>query len=229
MNVFLTTKALSEGKAQSGIHNITESLIFIPMNPISWKAYGVNNLTDARYFNSLEDAWITFQMDALADNPVQVEKAREIISWLHEPKLVAAFGEHQDVGEISFLLLELGIQHPEVSIFHELALDASFVKDAFLECLDDELEDALTLPYTPYAWVVDVALASPNDGEMIRQLKQLSKKSKLFLHTAADSKEIKQWLKVLPYAGIQLSIVGEEKPGLSQVDVYAEIIEGLVE
>lgn len=226
---FHTKKTGSGGKASSGIHNISESVIFIPMNPINWKAYGVNNLTDARYFNSLENAWITFQMDALADNPVQVEKAREIIRWLHEPKLVAAFGEHQDAEEISFLLHELGIQHPEVSIFHELASDASFVKGAFLECLDDEMEDALTLPYAPYAWVVDVALASPNDGELVKQLKQLSKKSKLFLHTAADSEEIKQWLKVLPDAGIQLSMDGEEKPGFSQVDVYAEIIEGLLE
>jgi hypothetical protein len=199
------------------------------MNPFAWKAHGVSNLTDARYFNSLAEAWITFQMDALADNAIQVEKAKEIIGWLHEPKLVAAFGDHQDEREIRFLLQEMGVQHPEISIFHELALDKSFLKEAFLEFMDDEIAEALELPFTPFAWVVDVALASPNDGDFVKQLRQLAQKSKLFLHTAADAEEIREWLKVLPDAGIQLTVDAEEKPGFSKVAVYAEIIESFGE
>lgn len=195
------------------------------MNVALWKAQGVNNLTDARYFNTLNDAWISFDFDALSPQAVTLEKAKEIIGWLHEPQLVAAFGEHQDAAEIQFVLESTGIQHIEISLDHPLAFDKEFCSIAFISVFDDEIDDAVAHPHHPFAWVIDVALASHTDGQFIKKIIQLMQHSKVVFFTATNAPEITDWLKAIPGIGIQLDTEGEEKTGFSSVDVYEEVIE----
>lgn len=86
------------------------------------KAGPIRDLADARYLNALDaEVFLTFSFDALDPGTVTVEQAKEIIGWLHEPAVVAAFGMHQEEEEISYVLGCIGVNAIEVPAEHKLA------------------------------------------------------------------------------------------------------------
>ena len=48
------------------------------MSQFYWKASFIDHLTDARFFNSLENAWMEFSFDVLEKRAVTIEKAKAI-------------------------------------------------------------------------------------------------------------------------------------------------------
>jgi hypothetical protein len=76
------------------------------MSQFYWKASFIDHLTDARFFNSLKNAWMEFSFDVLEKRAVTIEKAKAIKEWLYEPQIVASFGMHQSPEEVHFILSE---------------------------------------------------------------------------------------------------------------------------
>lgn len=82
------------------------------------KASSINNLSDARYFNALENIFIGLNFDALHQHHISLQLSHSIISWLFEPKIIAEFGLHQTKEEIDYILNEIdvaGIQIPYIN------------------------------------------------------------------------------------------------------------------
>jgi len=192
----------------------------------SWKTSPLNNLTDARYFNALHDSVLTFSFDVLHPQALDIVKAKAILEWLHEPQVVAAFGQHQDATEISFVLGETGIQQLELPFDHPLCLDEELAPHLYIRVVAERLAEAEVHQVLPKTWVVELGAVQPGDDWAL-QLDRLSKHAAVYLCVPAEASSVKGWMKVLPNAGIELQVVPEERPGWSSVDVYDEIIEAV--
>lgn len=193
---------------------------------ISWKTSPLNNLTDARYFNALENSVLTISFDVLHPRALDIAKAKAVLEWLHEPDVVAAFGSHQDASEISFVLEATGIQQLELSIDHELCLDEELAPNLFIRISSRQIESAEQHPVQPKAWVLEVGEGESGSDWSVR-LNRLATKSSVYLCLPADASQVQFWLKEFPHAGIELQVIPEERPGWSSVDVYDEIIEAV--
>lgn|GEM_PF-4524971 len=203
------------------------SIYLYKMSTTKWKAAGVNNLTDARYFNALEAGWIEFVFDVLQPQAVTIEKARSIIEWLYEPQLVAAFGLHQDQEEIFYVLTQSGISYAAVPFEHPLVNDPDFAPLAMVYIQKEDIRQALAIPNHPLAWTVALTQDDVQNETLTEQLKALGRHSELFLQLPADPEIVQAWHARIPEAGIQLQIASEEKAGWSSVDVYDTIIEAV--
>lgn len=196
------------------------------MNEIYWKASCIDNLTDARFFNALDDAWLEFVFDALDNRAVTIQQAKEIIDWLFEPQVLASFGNHQSPEEIFHVLQETGISYAAVQIEHELAADQDFVPLAFIKLSINQLDAALALEHKPFAFVIKQhdLLASSE----IANIQQLLQTSRVFLDIPLeDNSHIKSQLKEFESIGIEIQTEPENSPGMSAVDVYDYFIEAL--
>lgn len=90
------------------------------------KAGNICQLSDARYLNALEaDILLTFSFDALDPAAMTTSQAAEMIRWLYEPAVVAAFSLHQDEAEIRFVLDSIGASAIQVPETHPLAKASS--------------------------------------------------------------------------------------------------------
>lgn len=195
------------------------------MNEIYWKASSIDNLTDARFFNAMENAWIEFVFDVLAPRSVTIEQAKSIIEWLFEPQMLASFGNHQTAEEIHFVLTESGIGYAAIPMEHDLAQDEDFLQIAFLKTRKDQLRDALEMATPPFAFVIDYSEGmNENDFHIIEQL---SEYSKVFLQLPSDLDSVKQRIQQLPCIGIEIPTQPELSPGWGAVDVYDQLIDTL--
>lgn len=192
-----------------------------------WKASGISNLTDARYFNAMEDCWISFAFDVLHPQTISIEKAKAVLEWLHEPLLVASFGLHQDSQEISFVLESTGIKYVELPIEHVLCNDEELLPNLFISLDAKNIALLKAFQNLPKGVIVDVENFSAADNGLVEDLKSISKSTLLFIKTAAQVETLKSWLTQIPDAGIELNTLPEERPGWSAVDVYDTIIEEL--
>jgi hypothetical protein len=67
----------------------------------------ISNLSDARFFSAYGIRNFGFCFDVLDPNAMTIDQAKEIISWLHEPKIIGQFGYHQTIEEIEFVDAQL--------------------------------------------------------------------------------------------------------------------------
>ena len=192
-----------------------------------WKASGISNLTDARYFNAIENAWISFAFDVLHPQAIGIEKAKAVLEWLHEPLVVASFGLHQDSQEISFVLESTGIKFVELPIAHPLCMQEDLLPNLFVSLDAEEIARAMSLQKLPKGLIVDVEKYSASDKRLVEELRTLSKSTLLFIKTVAQVATLKSWLEQIPSCGIELNTLPEERPGWSAVDVYDTIIDEL--
>lgn len=196
------------------------------MSKFYWKASNIDNLTDARFFNALEDAWIEYVFDATEKRAVNVEQANNITEWLFEPHLLASFGNHQTPDEIYSILKECGIQYAAVSILHELSKDQDFLPLAFLKVTTSDLEDILRMPVLPFAIIVKTE--SQFTDQQLNQIQNLLKKIKLFVQLPSDIEGFKSQLAEFEEIGIEIPTEPEDSPGMGAVDVYDYLIESLI-
>ena len=106
-------------------------------------AGGIYQLCDARYLNALEaDIYLSFSFDAIDPASVTVEQAKEILNWLHEPAVVAAFGLHQDKQEVLYVLGQLGAKAILVPENHVLAA----ASDAWITFIEHPVKNPDDIP-----------------------------------------------------------------------------------
>jgi hypothetical protein len=192
----------------------------------SWKTSPLNNLTDARYFNALENSVLTFSFDVLHPQALDIAKAKAVLEWLHEPNVVAAFGTHQDASEISFVLEATSIHQLELPFDHALCLDEELAPHLFIRIASGQIELAEQHPTKPKAWVVEVG-SGESGSDWAAQLNRLATGARIYLCMPADASEVIAWQKMFPNAGIELQVIPEERAGWSSVDIYDEIIESV--
>lgn len=193
------------------------------MSRIYWKASSIDNLTDARFFNAMDNTWIEFVFDVLEPRSVTIEQAKSIIEWLYEPNLLASFGLHQTPEEILFVLQESSIRYAAVPIEHGLVKDEDFVPLAFIKLSYQQLPDAVELEHPPFAFIVSMGekLSEPH-MDMIQELLEYSK---VFLQLPADINSVKNQIQSFDEIGIEIPTQPEQSPGWGAVDVYDHLIE----
>ena len=82
----------------------------------------VSNLTDARFFSAYGISYFGFCFDVLDPNAVTIDQVKEISGWLHEPRIIGQFGDHQTWEEMLYIKEQLPLhavlvsnQHPDKS------------------------------------------------------------------------------------------------------------------
>ncbi len=195
------------------------------MSRIYWKASSIDNLTDARFFNALENAWIEFVFDVLEPRSVSIEQAKNIIEWLFEPNLLASFGMHQTPEEILFVLQESSIRYAAIPFEHELVNDEEFAPLAFIKLSHHELRAATELEHPPFAFVIKMQ-EEISESEQA-QIEMLLKYSKVFLQIPSDAESIKNQTLHFSEIGIEIPTQPEKSPGWSAVDFYDHLIDVL--
>jgi hypothetical protein len=206
------------------LHLITSNYI-CTMSQFYWKASFIDHLTDARFFNTLENAWMEFSFDALEERAITLEKAKAIKDWLYEPQIVASFGLHQSPEEIHFILSESKIEHAAISIQHELVQDEDFLDIAFLKMDISQLDAVGELANTPFALIISTN-ETLSDFE-IEKIKNLEKNSLVFLHLPYNFDNIKSQFIQFDKIGIEIPTQPEESPGISALEIYDQFIEAI--
>lgn len=195
------------------------------MSQFYWKASFIDHLTDARFFNSLENAWMEFSFDVLEKRAVSLERAKAIKEWLYDPQIVASFGLHQSAEEIFFILSECKIEYAAISIQHELVHDKEFLEIAFLKIDTSQLDIINELAKAPFALIISM------DQELsdieIEKIKELEKYSLVFLQLPYNFDNIKSQFMQFDKIGIEIPTQTEESPGISAVDIYDQFIEAI--
>jgi phosphoribosylanthranilate isomerase len=180
------------------------------------KVSSITSLNDARYFSAIGANYLGFCFDALNPNNISIEKAREITSWLHDPVVVGEFGLHQTKEEIEFIAQQMDISEIQISFHHPQKNDLKFPKFLFV---DDwkRIENHIS---------EDVLIVKITQDEVFNSdLKKIISHRNIFIAADFSKENIREVKEQLHPFGIQLTCKREEKPGISYVDEYAEILE----
>ena len=106
----------------------------------------ITNLSDARFFSAYGVHFFGFCFDVLDANAVTIDKAKEITSWLHEPKVIGQFGDHQSFEEMQFVHSQLPMHAVQISESHPERNSITLPKwIAINEGISDELSSGLFL------------------------------------------------------------------------------------
>ncbi|MCZ2394249.1 MAG: hypothetical protein LC105_10355 [Chitinophagales bacterium] len=196
------------------------------MCKIYWKASAIDNLTDARFFNALDDSWIEFVFDIEDKRYLTQDKAISIIEWLYQPNLLASFGATQSSEEIFNSLLNCKIEYASIPIDHELAEDEDFMSLAFIRAHRRDLNRLLDLNNPPYAIILQTE--QKLDEHEIQKIKKLLIDSKVFLcYDSIDIEMIKNQISNFEEIGIDIPTQSEDKSGWGAVDIYDQMINAL--
>ena len=180
------------------------------------KISNITNLTDARFFSAIGAHYLGFCFDALNENNISITKAKEIISWLHEPAIVGEFGHHQSIEEIEFIAKEMQLHEIQIPFSHHEKANLNVEKFLLLD--DWSMLD--TQDSTDY-YVLKITEAEVQDPA----LKNVIGSNKVFLETDFNKENILSIVETLQPYGIQITCKKEEKTGFSFVDEYAELLE----
>ena len=195
------------------------------MSQFYWKTSFIDHLTDARFFNVLENTWMEFCFDALEPRSITIEKAKIIKDWLFEPQIVASFGLHQSPEEIHFMMSECNIEYAAISLQHELVQEEDFLEMAFLKIELSQLDSINTLPKPPFALIISTN-QSLSDSE-IEKIKNLEKNSLVFLQLPYNFDNIKSQFMQFDKIGIEIPTQPEESPGISAIEMYDQFMEAI--
>jgi phosphoribosylanthranilate isomerase len=179
------------------------------------KASSINSLTDARFFSAAGAAFLGFSFDALHSNAITVEKAKEIISWLHGAVIVGEFGAHQPAEEIRYLAQQVSVSEIQIPFHHPGKADLPFKKFLIYDRwqnMHEVTDDLLVLKVTP---------PELYDNAFMDYIAR----NKIFLDMSLLEKKDMKRVKALQPYGVQITCRNEETPGLSDVDEYAETLE----
>ncbi|HQD11839.1 MAG TPA: hypothetical protein PLW43_02745 [Chitinophagales bacterium] len=182
------------------------------------KIAAVTNLTDARFFNAIGAAYIGFNFDVLNENNITIEKAKEITGWLFEPVLVGEFGLHQNKEEIAFIAEQLDIHEIQIPFQHPEKALLDFEK--FLV-----LDDWRAVQHQQFSDMIVIRIQQEDIRD--EQLKAFVGKNTVFVETDFTGEILQQIAAELQPHGIQITCRKEDKPGLSLVDEYADMLEAI--
>lgn len=180
------------------------------------KISSITNLTDARFFSAIGAHYLGFCFDVLNSNNISIEKAKEIIGWLHEPVVVGEFGTHQSKEEIEFIAQQMGLN--EIQLPCEHPQKNEFIFEKFL------LTDLPSPDDSPSSKDFFVVKASLQEIES-NALKNFISNNQVFIETDFTKENIVSILETLQPYGIQLTCKQEERAGISAVDEYTELLE----
>jgi hypothetical protein len=176
------------------------------------KASSINNLTDARYFNALENTYIGFNFDVLHPQHLNLSQAEEIVSWLYNPPLIAEFGIHQTKEEIDYILDKIpfvGIEIP----YENRNIYNDYNKIRFLK---------ITAPFAAYETMgLDFLIIDLNNSQINISNQHLS----IFVEIEDPKSQMIADFDFSKFKGVSLKGKKEERPGWSMVDEWADFIE----
>lgn len=180
------------------------------------KVSSISNLTDARFFSAIGAHYLGFCFDVLNGHNISIAKAKEIISWLHEPVILGEFGLHQSKEEIEFIAKEMELNEIQIPFLHQEKAALNFEKFLVI----DELPTSNLQQSSDY--FVLKCRADALDNTI---LKHFIENNKVFIETDFNKENILPIVETLKPYGIQITCKKEEKAGLSFVDEYAELLE----
>jgi len=180
-------------------------------------AQSVENLTDARYFAARQVDWISLTAEAAGREVLDLDRVREIASWLDGTQLVLSFDE-TPVAEALWLTRESGISAVSMP-YRELSEDPGL--DLFMR-----------VSYGTPGWSGQLSRVFRNGCFAVLQdlpadlpveeLKALLPtpflRKKCFLDTAVDADKLALVDKELPGVGFCVNGSSEEKLGVKSFD-----------
>jgi phosphoribosylanthranilate isomerase len=182
------------------------------------KISSITNLTDARFFSAIGAHYLGFCLDVLNEYNISIPKAKEIISWLHEPVIVGEFGIHQSKEEIEYAAKELSMSDIQIPYSHPQREELAFEK--FLQI------DVNDLSVIGSRQPADFVILKLHPEDLSNQtVRDFISKHKVFIEAGFSKENILPITGSLRPYGIQISCRKEEKTGWSAVDEYADILE----
>lgn len=201
------------------------------------KAGRLTNLTDARFFNAQGVSYLGFSVDALNEYAVSLKDLKEIKQWLFEPRIVLECGEHQDRTEMVHLANEIFAEAVEVSIDHSILRDDHFIYPVFVRLAMEDLQRTRTRKTLRDCDEIEAVILYPGNDDFNwedfrtkakgtrNKIRQLKRHIEVYLELPFETSWLLEAIELLEPTGIHIRGDKEDKPGLSKVDEYAELLE----
>ncbi len=194
----------------------------------------IANLTDGRYFASYGVQWLGFQLDPLAPDAIEPDKAAEIKNWLYGVRFVAEFAGHIDADDVA---QRAEFVQPDAALFPLEAIElAGTLPDTPLvvQCPADAPDFALqNLPPRTEAVLLNLrGLSAEAQDEALARvqvfMQDINPDVALLADLELDAKALPGWLD--RHAGIGLRLQGgaEQQVGIKlfeALDAYMEVLE----
>ncbi|MBI3234339.1 MAG: hypothetical protein HYZ42_09910 [Bacteroidetes bacterium] len=188
----------------------------------------ITNLTDARYAAAEGFDWLGFNFQQGTPNAISSLKAKEIIGWLAGPMYYGKFNG-RDLEEIKGIVGLLSLNAIEIPIE---TFDPELFQIVDYIFLDIELNNENILTIQPRLQALEQLISNGNIGLIVHgnQALNLSKSSTPFDRYMMVS-TIHEYLQMkdLNFSGIDLKGTDETKPGFSDWEQIADIVEVLKE
>ncbi|MCP4122080.1 MAG: hypothetical protein GY751_10030 [Bacteroidetes bacterium] len=201
------------------------------------KAGRLTNLTDARFFNAQGVEWLGFNMDVLDENCVALRDLHEMRQWLFEPKIVIECGMHQDKIELIHLANEVYAEAVQVPIEHEILNEDHFIYPVFVTLNFGDIQRSRIRKKLDNKHLIETVILKAEGGEFDwekfkkqskgtkRKIAQLKKHYNVLIDLPFKPEWFLEVIELLDPTGIQISGEKEDKPGISKVDTYADLLE----
>jgi phosphoribosylanthranilate isomerase len=193
------------------------------------KINGITNLTDARYCSGMYVDLLGFTFEEGADRQISITTFQEISGWVSGVEFVGEF-EWASSEEIQKILdscsdikwLEhkrldtlLSFQNNDLTLIFKCTFEE-------LSALNQELLEELALSKV---MIHMTDLHSPLGEEDKAKLKALASQQKIILGTGFNASNVEQLIKDLNLFGISMTGGDEIKPGLTDFNELADILE----
>lgn len=190
----------------------------------------VTNLSDARYCAGMGVEMLGFPLDEAHPKFIDLEKAKEISSWICGVKVVGEF-EGNDPKTIDYLAGQLGLEYIQLNKPVTKSELAAIHKPVILKLVygqfsAEEIETFLAEYHTDVAYFL---LESEKESieEIKDKLKQWSQDYRLILGFGVEKDNLETILEEITPAGIALKGGEEIRPGLKTFNELADILEEL--
>jgi phosphoribosylanthranilate isomerase len=192
------------------------------------KVGNVNNLTDARYCAGMGVDMIGFCLDENDPAYISPEQINAITGWISGVKLVGETKEF-DVAKINHLIEELNLDY--------IQLNGSFNFDKYSQLNRPVIQKVLVLDsnvlhlyLNKVAYLLFETIDPNFDIMKVReQLKAFSTRYPIIVGSGITHKNIDYILEECNILGIELKGTSEDRPGSTDLDALAEILEVLQE
>lgn len=191
----------------------------------------VDNLSDARYAAGMGVNLIGFRLNPHDENSLNPEQFKEISEWISGVKLVGEFG-NSTPEEVKEYLSEFNVDYLLISDEYQLHEFTQFDKPLILRIpINEETKDNLGSTFNYCSGSIDYflleSLGDVLDKEDIKLLKTYSSQFPIILGFGVNTENAKTIVNELKLKGISLKGGSEIRPGYSDFDKMADILEVL--
>lgn len=200
------------------------------------KANALSHLTDARYFASMEVAWVGFNLDPLAENTSSPAFIKAIREWISGPSFVGEFNytPANDILTIAesagldtlqlgplFDYNELSVIPDSYTLFADIRIDSN-IPDPAVNTFLQQHSGKINYYILNFSNIIEPISVQWKDA-----LVSLCQTYPIFIYCNGDAQQVAENIQYFKPFGYCLSGGSEEKTGLKSFDELDDIFDKL--